>query len=187
MPNTTFDLLALAKRHADAHGLPVALVAAIASYESSSNPAAWNPEPKYRWLWNVKLNKPFRTLTSAEISAASPPKDFPCLVGDRDQEWWAQRASWGLMQVMGACAREHGCREPYLTMLVRDENLGMEFGCRVLAALRDRFLKAFGWRGVVAGYNAGTPVLVGQGVFANQVYVDRIDTTLTRLGMEWPR
>jgi soluble lytic murein transglycosylase-like protein len=110
------------------------LVLAQVSVESDGNPYAWNPEPVYRYLWNVKQGKPFRPLTPAEILSERPPKDFPCLVGDPDQEFWAQQASWGLMQVMGAVARERGFTESYLTELTVP-TLNLSVGCSLLAHL----------------------------------------------------
>lgn len=134
------------------HGLDPELVLALVQQESSGNAYAWNPEPKYRYLVNVKTRAPFRTLTPAELASEFPPKDFPCLAGDPDQEWWAQQASWGLMQVMGAVAREWNFRGPYLTELT-EAHINLEIGCRVLAShLR--------WSGgdlakALGAYNAG--------------------------------
>jgi hypothetical protein len=155
------------------HGLEPALVAAVVQVESGGNPYAWNPEPRYRWFWNVRTNRPFRTLSQAEISNEDPPADFPTLAGDPDQEWWAQQASWGLMQVMGAVAREHGYTRRYLTQLTDPED-SLEYGCRQLLSLRGRFEKAHGIEGVLAAYNAGSPRRDAAGRFVNQSYVDKV-------------
>lgn len=112
--------------------MPVNLALAVIWQESGGDPYTWNPEPKYRWYWNVKTNQPFRTLIAAEIDSKTPPADFPCLAGDRDQEWWAQEASWGLMQPMGAVARECGYKGTYLTHLVEPE-LNLQIGCTHLS------------------------------------------------------
>jgi hypothetical protein len=117
---------------AQAHGLNPELVRAIVMVESSGEPSAWNPEQRYRYFWDVRLWKPFRSVTDAENASEFPPSDFRSLAGDADNEWWAQQASWGVMQVMGAVAREQGCREPYLTVLCRDAEIGLLYGCRVL-------------------------------------------------------
>lgn len=106
---------------------------ALCSVESSLDTWAHNPEPQYRYLWDVRLGKPFRALTAGEIISEKPPTDFHSLAGDADQEWWNQQASWGLMQVMGAVAREHGFVGSYLTRLC-DPAVGLEFGCRHLSA-----------------------------------------------------
>jgi hypothetical protein len=135
-----------------AHGLQADLVVALIEQESGGNPWAWNPEPRYRYLWDVRKRAPFRTITPAERDAEYPPADFPVIAGDRDQEWWAQQASWGLTQVMGAVAREHGFRDSYLTKLC-DPATNLQIGCQHLAS-------AMKWaRGNVsqalASYNAG--------------------------------
>jgi soluble lytic murein transglycosylase-like protein len=137
---------------ADAHHVDPMLVAGLVSVESNFNPWAWNPEPKYRYFWDVRLNKPFRTLTVGEIISEEPPVDFHAFAGDADQEWWAQQASWGLMQIMGALARERGFKEDYLTKL-NDPSTNLDLGCGVLADL----LK---WAGndteqALAAYNGG--------------------------------
>lgn len=126
-------LRALIVEHARATGLESSLVEALVMVESSGNTWSWNPEPRYRYFWDVKLRKPFRTLTPAEVAAEAPPADFRSLAGDPDQEWWAQQASFGPMQVMGAVARELGCTLPYLTELC-DPNVGIRYGCLKLAA-----------------------------------------------------
>lgn len=160
------------------HSLPPPLITAFIEVESGGNPWAWNPEPHYRWFWDVKRIRPFRTVSSAEVSAKYPPRDFPCLAGDTDQEWWGQQASWGLMQIMGAVAREHGCRLPYLPQLC-DPQENLEFSCRHLTQLRGRFQSAHGWDGVIAAYNAGSPRRDGAGgAYVNQGYVNKVRRAL---------
>lgn len=116
------------------HRLDPDLVEALVIIESDGNPWAINPEPRYRWLVDVRTGEPFRPLTSEEASSAVPPVDFPTLAGDRDQEWTCQRASWGLMQVMGAVARERGFRRPYLTELCNAQ-INLAYGTKHLAAM----------------------------------------------------
>lgn len=124
---------ALIEESAHAHGLDHRLVTAVVLVESGGNQFAWNPEPVYRYFWDVKHGRPFRAVTPDELRSERPPADFPTLAGDPDQEWWAQQASWGLMQVMGAVARELGFQGPYLTQLCSAQtNLG--YGCRKLNA-----------------------------------------------------
>jgi hypothetical protein len=128
------------------------LVEAFVLQESGGNPWAWNPEPKYPYLWNVRTGKPFRTLAPGEATSKTPPADFPTPAGDRDQEWWGQQASWGLMQLMGAVARENGFTGAYLPELV-DPHINILIGCKVLSRLK-------AWadgdiRKTAAAYNAG--------------------------------
>lgn len=133
-------------------GLDAALVMAVVMVESGGDEWAWNPEPKYRYFWDVRAWAPFRHVSDAEIANEAPPSDFHQLKGDRDQEWWGQQASWGLMQIMGSTAREHRCQVPYLSELCRP-SLGLYYGCAHLASLvrwaEGDTLKA------VAAYNAG--------------------------------
>lgn len=137
---------------AAAHGLDPWLVLALVQVESRGEPFAYNPEPHYRWFWDVRDMRPFRPVTSVELRAKYPPADFPCLAGDPDQEWWGQQASWGLMQVMGAVARERGFREPYLPALC-DVEANLTIGCdhfrRLLLGASGEVEQAIG------GYNAG--------------------------------
>lgn len=158
---------------ADLYSLPYGLIHAIMQIESAGDPDAWNPEPHYCWFWDVKKFAPFRRPLPIELEAKAPPKDFPCLAGDPDQEWWAQQASWGLMQVMGAVARERGFRGPYLTRLCRPE-VSLDYGCKQLKAHADRYAENQGWSAVIAAYNAGSPRRVPTGQFENQAYVDKV-------------
>lgn len=110
------------------------LVEALVIVESGGDEFAWNPEPNYRYFWDVKRNAPFRPTLREEARSKFPPKDFPTIAGDPDQEWWGQQASWGLMQVMGAVARELGYRGRYLPSLCHiDTNLAL--GCLKLRQL----------------------------------------------------
>lgn len=133
--------------------LPVRLIAAFVTVESGGNPWAWNPEPHYRWLWDVKRNQPFRQLLPGESTNERPPHDFHCIAGDPDQEWWGQQASWGLMQTMGAVARENGFTGPYLPELCKPF-VSLEFGCRHIKKLIQRHNSI---DGAIAAYNTGSP------------------------------
>lgn len=166
---TPYDILIEAA--ANRHGLPLALVRAIVHVESGFNAWAWNPEPQYRYLVDVRTSKPFRTLTAAESASEIPPIDFPCLAGDRDQEWWGQQASWGLMQLMGAVARERGFTGPYLPQLT-DPVSNLEFGCAHLALLLRRFGATYGTDGAIAAYNTGGPTR--QPGSAGDIYVRKV-------------
>lgn len=149
-------------------GLQPALVEALVLVESDGNPFAWNPEPHYRYLWDVKRAKPFRPLTAEERISEVPPFDFPCLAGDKDQEFWAQQASWGLMQLMGAVARERGFKGPYLPELC-DVPLNLAIGC---AHLQGLVLWADGnLQQALGAYNAGKG---GWESEAGQRYADKV-------------
>lgn len=159
-PATVATLEPVARKH----GLDPCLVLSVVVQESSGRVWAWNPEPRYPYLWDVGHWRPFRRLTRAEVESAVPPPDFPVLAGDRDQEWWGQRASWGLMQVMGAVGREHGFRGRFLTELL-DPWVNAEFGCRHLKKLIDRWGLADG----ISAYNAGSPTLKNDEAYTRPV------------------
>lgn len=118
------------------HQLAPGVVIGIATEEMlNGSPWSFRPEPHYIWLWDVRLRRPFRRLSSIEVASKYPPSDFPSLtpeVGTR-HEWWGQQVSWGPMQVMGAVARERGFLGPFLSELCEPE-VGAEYGCRHLAA-----------------------------------------------------
>ncbi len=139
------------KAAADLYHLDPILITAIVQKESSGNQWAWNPEPRYRYLWDVRTNQPFRTLTLTERASGTPPLDFHAHRGDPDQEWWGQRASWGLMQVMGATARELGFAGDYIPQILHPET-NLALGCKLMSQL-------LGWakdtRRALAAYNAG--------------------------------
>jgi hypothetical protein len=147
-PGIAVHVVAAANRHA----IPVHLLAALCAKESSFVPGAWNPEPRYRYLWDVAKGEPFRALTPAENVSEVPPPDFAKFGGPLDQEWWGQQASWGLVQVMGGNAREHGFRGVYFTDLC-DLATGLEFGCRFFA----RLLARNDVEDAVSAYNWGHP------------------------------
>lgn len=149
---TSAFLSSLVNEAAERAGISVPLVRAIVQVESTWNRFAWNPEPRYRFLWNVELNRPFRVLTEDERTSEVPPADFPTLAGDRDQEWWGQQASWGLMQIMGAVAREGGFTAPYLPELT-DPAANLLVGCRHLRGLLQ--WAAGDVSKAVGAYNAG--------------------------------
>lgn len=153
---------------------------AIALVESGGEPTAWNPEPRYRWFWDVAQRRPFRAVTEAEVAAKRPPADFAAIAGDPDQEWWGQQASWGLLQVMGAVAREHGCRLPFLPALV-DPRQGVLYGAKT-------FRVCLAWAGgdieaAAAAYNGGRTRDNEPGVAPkrNQAYATKVLSQVARL------
>jgi len=111
-------LFALARAAAAVHQLDAALVCAICEQESSWNPWAIRYEPAFFTCYIAPQ------LAAAQISAT---------------EAQARAFSWGLMQVMGQVAREHGfgaapsANTASLAQLC-DPATGIEIGCRVFAA-----------------------------------------------------
>ena len=79
--------------------------------------------------------------------------------------------SWGLMQVLGAVARERGLRSKYLSALT-EPMIGIRFGCAHLAWFRDK--KGYSGDDMIAAYNAGSP-RKKNGIYVNQGYVDKVN------------
>jgi soluble lytic murein transglycosylase-like protein len=107
----TSDLIALAKQTAAAHNLYPEIICAICERESS-----WNPQAtRYEHGFYEHYIKPLIENGTVGISEA-----------------YDRSTSWGLMQVMGQVAREHG----YEGVIARlcDPATGIEFGCRTFAS-----------------------------------------------------
>jgi len=168
---------------AAAKGLPPEVVRALVIKESTGHVWACRAEPKYRYLWDVKLRRPFRRLTPQELLSKQAPADFPSLgATSRDTEFWCQQMSWGYMQIMGAVARECGYTGQFLVGLC-EPAINIEIGSRHLQDLARRYQDKVGWPGVVAAYNAGSPRVLDTGAFENQAYVDAVKAIL---GGVWP-
>jgi len=146
---------------ANKHGIPVDLVSAIVQVESGGNTWAMRYEPHYRWLWDVEQNAPLRTL----VSGMPAPRGV-----SRVTELHGQKTSFGLMQVMGAVARELGFKGPFLTELC-DPVCGLEYGCKHLRNYHKRFGT---WEQAVVAYNAGSPRKRKDGKWVNQGYLDKV-------------
>lgn len=164
------ELRALVSEAARVHALDALMVEAVVMQESGGNPWAWNPEPRYKWFWDVRRKAPFRAVTASEVAAKLPPADFRSLAGDPDQEWWGQQASFGVMQTMGAVARELGCTAPYLTELC-DPVLSLHYGCKLLA--REFAWAGHDWQKTLSSYNGGRGAAV-KSPRPNQSYADDV-------------
>lgn len=154
--------------------LPVDVLVALVLVESSGNPWAYNPEPHYRYLVDIRTGKPFRPLSVSEIASERPPDDFPSLPGvPRDAEWWGQQASWGLLQVMGAVARENGFSGKFLTELC-DPWTGLDYGARHLRHQLNRYGDL---RDAVVAYNTGNAVKDASGTYsaAGVTYLAKVE------------
>uniref|UniRef100_A0A6H1ZYQ5 Putative transglycosylase n=1 Tax=viral metagenome TaxID=1070528 RepID=A0A6H1ZYQ5_9ZZZZ len=97
------------------YSLPANIVAGVVAQESAGNRKALRAEPNYLWLWG---DDPGEKL-------GRPPGESEAT------EWYCQRLSWGLMQIMGAVARELGFRGDFGDLFEPEINLGL--GCKYLA------------------------------------------------------
>lgn len=149
---------------AQKYNLPVNLVMALIQVESSGNPWAFRYEPKF-------FSRYIENLTPC-----------PAPAGCSDETERRMRAtSWGLLQVMGQVAREHGFKG-WLSQLC-DPAVGVEYGCKHLARMRDRTGR-LGWDAVCAAYNGGLGAVKGVKHFSNPEYPRKV---LAALGGEWPK
>ena len=134
------------------HGLPVRLVKAIVEVESGGNPWAVRYEPMFysRYIQGKKIHNipPCSNATEERLRAHS----------------------FGLMQIMGATAREAGFKGAYLAELC-EPDVNLEWCCRYLAGL---VKKHGGVEPAVAAYNAGSPRKGIDGRWVNQAYVDKV-------------
>lgn len=133
MPNAVpIETINLARRIGATHGIEPQLVCAVIEQESAWNPWAVRYEPGFLSRYVAPL------YTAGKLSAT---------------EAYTRSMSWGLMQVMGQVAREHGFAEPSLAELC-DPATGVEFGCRVLA---ERLARAKGdVPAALLAWNGGT-------------------------------
>lgn len=101
------QLLVLAANTATAHGLDVKLVCAVVEQESG-----WD-------TWAIRYERNF-------------DKVYVANHGFGDTEEIARSISWGLMQLMGECARERGFTGDLSRLC--DPVIGLNWGCKHLAA-----------------------------------------------------
>lgn len=123
---------------------------AIMQHESGGNTWAMRYEAAYHYLVQ--------------------PRDFASSLGiSYDTELVCQKSSWGLCQVMGGVAREHGYMG-HLTELCRPD-LGIKYAA---AHLKKKFTKYGEETAAIAAYNQGNARKWGT-AYANEVtYVDPV-------------
>lgn len=145
-------LIQLVKKTARIKGLSgyEHIICGIVEKESSFNPYSARYEPHYRWLF-----RPERFYGSYSSSIKT--------------EIVFQKTSWGLMQVMGAVARELGYERP-LPLLLSDIDAQLQIGVEYFKTLLDRYGDL---TDAIAAYNAGTPAK-REGKYVNQSYVDDV-------------
>lgn len=145
--NLDTKLVQLIQEAALQHELPIDLVYGIVCQESRGLVTATKYEPGFfqRYILNL-------------AGLVSPEKR-------------ARATSWGLMQVMGQTARECGFKGKFEELF--QPEVGLYWGCKYLAKLKAKYLSRWGWNGVIAAFNAGSPRKSG-GAFTNQDYVDGV-------------
>jgi len=132
---------------------------AICTVESSLNPLAMRYEPAWNYLYFPREHASRLAITA-------------------DTETQLQKFSYGLCQIMGSVAREHGFVDS-LGMLIAKPELTLRYGAKHLAK--------FSWKyggnesDIAAAYNAGSVRKTNGGLYVNQQYVDKVDQELRRL------
>ena len=122
---------------AGSYQLPVVIVRAMVEHESVGGiPAAMRFEPDFYKRY---------------LEGKTP--DFRPDGSSWDTERIGRAISWGLMQVMGETARVVGFRGWFGELLT--PAVGLEWGCRYLRRLADRYLADGGWPTVMRAYNGG--------------------------------
>jgi len=161
------ELELLAREAAGRYGLDPRLICALCEVESGWNPRAVRHEEGYRWLWGLlRESEEIKPTVLEQLSGCTITTERIC-----------QQTSWGLMQIMGATARERGFTG-WLTELC-DPAVNLEWGCKHLRWMIDHN-NAYGLpdfrikpEDLAAAWNAGTRVMV-DGKYKNQSYVDRV-------------
>lgn len=141
-----WNLITIAAKAAE---VDVNLIAAIVMQESAGKSWVTRYEQDFAYLYNPSAFAQLRGVT--EIT-----------------EIQHQKTSWGLMQVMGAVAREVGYSSD-LTELARPP-VGLRWGCEKFKAN----VAKYGMRNIediVAAWNAGSPRKDASGQYVNQRYV----------------
>ena len=141
----------IARAEADAAKLPHEMVLAIVQVESGWDSFRVRYEPGWRYgTYFAREHADRNGITS-------------------DTEDILQRFSWGLMQIMGAVAREIGYNG-HLTALC-DPILGTRYGCKKLRQCYEKYADE---TAAIAAYNAGSAQKTQGGMYVNQRYVDRV-------------
>lgn len=133
------------------HSIDPTLVASVIMVESSGRPAAIRFEKNFRWTLHIHHFADMNNIT-------------------HDTELMLQKSSFGLMQVMGAVARELGYQKN-LSKLI-EPKMGIEYGCKKLRQLFDKHGSKLD--DVIASYNAGSPRFDENGEYVNARYVKKV-------------
>lgn len=140
----------LARDAAIRHQLDPNWVYAIIQAESAGSTAAMRYEPGWAYF-------------------ARPDFYAARLKVTLDTEKQLQKFSYGLMQIMGSVAREHGFPDALPSLL--EPFRGLEYGCKHLSNYRRRFPTGRDW---ISAYNAGSPRKNPDGSYSNEEYVKKV-------------
>lgn len=147
------------KKYSDKYNIPQNLIEAIIEVESGYDTDAIRFEKNFRWF-----EEPF--------------SDYHF---HKETEQASQQISWGLMQIMGSVARQHGFKGNYLTELLKPE-VGIKYGCKHLQSYYKRYDN---WEDAISSYNQGSPRKDNDGNYKNQRYVDKVLSLMKNKTKEW--
>lgn len=128
------------------------LILAVIWQESEGDEAAYRYEVGWRYFYDPKAR--VAMYDSSKSVEQNRSRAFAKLGAT---EFHSQSASFGLMQVMGAVAREHGIRG-FVTSLCSSPVTAVEYGCKHLA----RFIRHGDLREALKRYN-------GSEIYASEV------------------
>lgn len=152
------DYTLLIKEAAHEQGIDENLYLAICRHESSLNPLAMRYEPFWRYFYFVR--------------------EYADQIGITvETEQVLQSCSFGLCQIMGSVAREHGFKGN-LALLIADPKTALIQGAVHLKS----FLQKYGNEAdAIAAYNQGSNRKTDGGMYQNQTYVDAVIKILADL------
>ncbi len=160
MPKWIFNLpLNKISKHASSQGIDPCLVASIVMVESEGVPEVTRYEPNWRHFKDAEKHSFTSGITE-------------------ETEKIHQATSWGIMQVMGAVARELKF-DGSLPELI-DIDKGLYVGCAKLRQLLNKH-GSENIKDAIAAYNAGSPQKNQNGSYINQGYVDKVMKFYTEL------
>lgn len=137
-------------RIAKSYAFDPVLIAAFIAQESGGIPQRSRFEPAWHFY-----NAPEKFAAQLGISA--------------ETEKQLQSFSWGLMQIMGAAARDMGYAG-FLNQLC-DPDIGLSVSCKFLDEKRKKYPEL---KDMISSYNMGTPKKTAAGLYVNQAYVDGV-------------
>ncbi len=154
----TEGLKNLVRNFCRSHGFNFDLIAGIITVESNWHPKRARYERQYTYL--------YQTARFAKVHGI--PEETEVIF---------QKTSWGLMQVMGASAREG--KEGYIEWLpdLCDPMRGVIWGCNHFQTRCSQYLDI---KDQIAAYNAGSVRRRPDGSYENQGYVDAVMAALKK-------
>lgn len=137
------------------HGIAENIIYSVIMTESAGDPYAIRYESHFKYFTNIQIHA-----RANQISV--------------DTETTLQMCSIGLMQTMGAVARELGFRQNLLQLTVPQVSINL--GTKKLKFLSQKYNTI---DDVLAAYNAGSP-RKKDGIYVNQDYVDKVRSWMNK-------